>query len=108
MAELMDVRARGGIYEILKTKGSEGEEWVPLGTEFVRSRMLECRPGEYLNRSVAEELEAEGWISPFVELPVCGAHSTEPVLERARCLLRAGHEGWHRDGNTSWEEGFRV
>lgn len=104
MAELFDVRERAGIYEVLKMiEVPGGETWEPLGGFTVRNWCLESK-GVMYPVTIADALHAEGWLAPWEELPVCGAHSRK--VEGKRCLLRRGHEGDHADGGLRWEEGF--
>jgi len=108
-AELLDIRrTASGAWEALVETGPYGERWKGWATVWCESQVLPRTEGHQL--SVAEGLEAGGWIPPVGDLAtaVCGKQSKR--VPSACCLLRAGHEGSHADNRSprrlSWDEGY--
>lgn len=80
LADLMEVRERDGIYEVLvlieepgewiekEGRFQRGEEWYPLATYIARHRIMEFPDGVYhgieLGLTLADALIAEGWSPP--------------------------------------------
>lgn len=109
MAELGEIREKDGAYQLCVGKAAGGGAvWVPYATNLVRARYLTAPDGKVFARTIADELQAEGWIAPDEELSLCSAWSLVPGAESVQCRLRAGHDGNHLANGLEWDASFSA
>jgi hypothetical protein len=105
---LFDTRKRDGIPEIVtEIVTGRTARWEPLVNVLVRTRYLEFGSTVY-PLSFEEALLQAGWIPPDAELEPYLCDANPPLLAHKlirdrRCRRRAGHDGYHQDGNFRWE-----
>ena len=106
---LTDIRYNGTYFEVLTSitydSVAEHETWDPYIDELMRWRMVELAPGVIAKpeRTVYEEMLAEGWTPPGDrDLPpvLCLAQYNRELpklTQRCVCHMLAGHSGDHHD-----------